>query len=196
MGNLASVSKAVERACGMDCRTESSPERLADAAGLILPGVGAFGQAVRNLRKTGMFEAIRDWARTGRPFLGICLGYQLMFDSSEESPGVKGLGLVKGKVIRFRTKGIKVPHIGWNTVEGKVPLLKGVKDRSWFYFVHSFYPVPVDPSVRILKTEYEGETFASGISRGTLAGFQFHPEKSQDNGLKILSNFGRLCVRS
>lgn len=196
MGNLASVAKALERVCGAgSVRAVRSAADLEGCCGVVLPGVGAFGQAVRNLRRAGLFVPLRDWALADRPFLGICLGYQLLFGSSEESAGVAGLGVFAGRVVRFRTRGLKVPHIGWNTAEGRWPLLKGVRTPAWFYFVHSYYPVPEDSGLATLRTEYGGEVFASAACRGAVFGVQFHPEKSQDAGLRVLANFRDLCRR-
>lgn len=196
MGNLASVAKALEHVAGPESvRMVRSPDEAAACDGLVLPGVGAFGQAVRNLRRAGLFRFLQDWVSADKPFLGICLGYQLLFGSSEESPGVRGLAVFPGRVVRFRTAGLKVPHIGWNTVEGSLALLQGIRRPAWFYFVHSFYPVPGTDAVGTLRTEYGGEEFVSAVGRGAVFGVQFHPEKSQNNGLKVLRNFRDLCRR-
>jgi glutamine amidotransferase len=190
MGNIASVRKAVEKEGGR-CLVSGAPADLAKADAAILPGVGAFGQAMRNLRRSGMAGAIRDFAASGRPFLGICLGQQLVFESSAESFLSRGLGLIKGRVVRFSTRGLKVPHIGWNSVsfDPGHPLMKGVRQNEYFYFVHSYYAVPRDAAVSACATEYGGESFASGVRQGSIFAFQFHPEKSQAAGLKIYRNF-------
>jgi len=196
MGNIASVAKAVEKEGGT-CLVSSDPLALAKADAAILPGVGAFGHAMRNLKRQGLVPAIRDFAASGKPFLGVCLGQQLLFDSSEESRGARGLGLLRGRVVRFKTKGIKVPHIGWNSVryEPGNPLMKGVRQDEYFYFVHSYYAVPADPGIAAAETEYEDENFASAVRRGNLFAFQFHPEKSQSPGLLIYLNFVKLAKK-
>jgi glutamine amidotransferase len=190
-GNLRSVEKALEKVGGLPRRV-STAEGLAGAHAVVLPGVGAFGDAMANLEERKLVEPLREWLKAGRPFLGICLGYQLLFEGSQENPGVRGLGYLPGEVIRFPSTVGKVPHMGWNQVSasenGKI-LLKGTGDKSWFYHVHSFYPCDVDPSVMACETTYGGITFASGISSGSVHAFQFHPEKSQDNGLKLLKGF-------
>jgi len=196
MGNIPNVRKAVESQ-GAECSVISSPDGLGKADAAILPGVGAFGQAMKNLKRQGFIPAIREFVKTGRPFLGVCLGQQLFFDSSEESFGVRGLSLLKGRVIRFRTRTLKVPHIGWNQVRyvAGYPLMKGVKQDDYFYFVHSYYAKPADPAVAACVTKYGDEEFASGVRQGNLFAFQFHPEKSQSSGLKIYRNFVNLARR-
>ena len=189
-GNLRSVSKALERE-GADVRLVDSPVALAGADAVVLPGVGAFGDCVRNLRERGLWEPIRGWLASGKPFLGICLGYQLLFDSSEETPGVKGFGFFRGTVKRFRENGLKIPHMGWNTVErNDHPLWRGLPANPYVFFVHSYFPVPDDPSIITSRTTY-GETFAASVARDNVAAVQFHPEKSQEIGLAILKNFIR-----
>jgi glutamine amidotransferase len=187
-GNLRSVSKALEAAgAGVTlCRDADALDGL-DA--VIVPGVGAFGDCARNLRETGLWEPIRAWLADGRPYLGICLGYQLLFESSAESPGVAGLGAFAGRVERFPDAGPKVPHMGWNTLEAPTgPLFAGLGDAPSFYFVHSFFPVPSDPTLVSARCDY-GEPFAAAISRGPVHAVQFHPEKSQSAGLALLRNF-------
>ena len=191
MGNLASVEKAV-RSLGGQARVTSDPRQAARAGALILPGVGAFGPAMRELRKRRLLDPMIGSVREGKPFLGLCLGLQLLLESSEETPGVKGLALLPGRVCRLpRRRGLKVPQMGWNqirTVPGN-PLLKGVPDGAFMYFVHSFYAKPEDPAVVSAQTEY-GIRFASVLwNGGHLWATQFHPEKSQRWGLKILENF-------
>lgn len=195
MGNLRSVSKAFQSQ-GIQAVVTRDPELISGASGLVLPGVGAFGDCVRNLEQYGLKGPILDFIASGRPFLGICLGLQVLFESSEESPGANGLGLLKGKVVRFRfpeEERLKVPHMGWNRISIKkdVPLLKGVPDRSWFYFVHSYYPVPEDSSLTAITSEY-GIEFTAAASYENVFACQFHPEKSSAYGLSILRNFAAL----
>ena len=154
-----------------------------------MPGVGSFGDCARNLRESGLWDPLLEWLRAGRPYLGICLGYQLLFESSEESPGVQGLGYLAGKVVRFKAQGLKIPHKGWNTlVDAKGDLYQDLPDATSFYFVHSYYPVPADEDLISARCEY-GEVFAASISRGAIHAVQFHPEKSQSPGLAVLKNF-------
>lgn len=189
-GNLRSVSKALEHE-GADVRLVDSPAALSGVDAVVLPGVGAFGDCVRNLRERGLWDPINAWLASGKPFLGICLGYQLLFDSSEETPGVKGFGFFPGKVKRFREKGLKIPHMGWNTLDrNDHPLWRGLPANPYVFFVHSYFPVPDDPSIITSRTTY-GETFAASVARGNVAAVQFHPEKSQETGLAILRNFIR-----
>lgn len=157
----------------------------------MVPGVGAFGDCARNLRATGLWEPLREWIAADRPYLGICLGYQLLFESSEETPGVEGLGALAGTVRRFPSAGLKVPHIGWNSLRLREPvdrLYAGLPADPSVYFVHSFHPVPADDSIVSATCEY-GAPFAASVTRGNLSAAQFHPEKSQRNGLAILRNF-------
>lgn len=191
MGNLRSVSKALEK-LGGKVSVSSDPKDLAMADKIVLPGVGAFGNGMRELKKRNLIDPILVASRQGKPFLGICLGMQLLFEESEESPGVRGLSLFAGRVQRFKTAGIKVPHMGWNAMEIQepiVPLLKRLLQPSFFYFVHSYYPVPEDPTLVAGTTEYEGERFAAFVGKSSLWASQFHPEKSQEAGLQILRNF-------
>jgi imidazole glycerol-phosphate synthase subunit HisH len=194
MGNLRSVQKALEYA-GAKAQVTNSPSVLRKAQGVVLPGVGAFGEAVRRLKSQGLWNPLRDALASDKPFLGICLGYQLLFEKSEENPGVRGLGHFKGPVVRFRfpkTSSKKVPHMGWNTLDiksgNKHICLKGIRPQDYFYFVHSFYPAPQDASLIASSTSY-GSPFASTISRGSLFACQFHPEKSGKQGQRILKNF-------
>ena len=192
MGNLASVAKACAF-LGHRAVITSDPKQIASAGKLILPGVGAFGAAMAELKNRRLVAPILDAIVEERPLLGLCLGLQLMFESSEESPGVRGLGILPGKVKRFpQGKGLKVPHMGWNRIEtadGKDPLLRGVPDGAFMYFVHSFYAVPDDRSLVAARTGY-GSYFPSVVWDGWRTwATQFHPEKSQKWGLKILENF-------
>lgn len=191
MGNLRSVSKALEK-IGGEVKVSSQPEDLEKAEKIVLPGVGAFGNGSQELRRRNLFEPLRQAILQGRPFLGVCLGMQLLFEESEESPSVKGLSIFKGKVQRFRNPSVKIPHMGWNEVRARrarsVPF-KGAGERNFFYFVHSYYPVPEDSSIVLGTTEYGDEEFASFVEKGTVWAAQFHPEKSQEAGLQILRNF-------
>jgi glutamine amidotransferase len=189
-GNLRSVSKALERE-GADVRLVDSPAGLAGADAMVLPGVGAFGDCVRNLRGRGLWDPVKNWLEGGKPFLGICLGYQLLFESSEETPGEKGFGFFRGKVKRFRDSGLKIPHMGWNTLDcNGHALWRGLPAHPYVFFVHSYFPVPDDDSIVTSRTTY-GETFAASVARDNVAAVQFHPEKSQAAGLAILGNFIR-----
>ncbi len=190
-GNLRSVQKAFEY-LGYEAKVTSIPEEIMKADRVVFPGVGAFGDCMENLKERGLVEVIKEFIASGRPFLGICLGMQLLFSVSEEFGPVEGLDVVKGRVVRF-PEGLKVPHMGWNQIEivRSNPLLKGVKSGDFFYFVHSYYVVPEDESVVSTVTSY-GVDFVSMIRRDNLFATQFHPEKSQRLGLRILDNFARL----
>lgn len=199
MGNLRSVSKALE-AVGAPVVVTRDPARVRDARALVLPGVGAFGDCMDNLSSYGLLDAVRDKALEGVPFLGICLGYQLLFEEGEEFGRREGLGVLKGRVVRFPHdlaaggERLKVPHMGWNRIrkDKDVPALADVPDGSFVYFVHSYYPVPEDPAVVATTTDY-GVPFASSVSRGNLFACQFHPEKSQKVGLALLGGFWKLA---
>ena len=187
-GNTLSVMRALERVRAKVDLT-SDPERVGGADAVVLPGVGAFGDCMRKLRERGMDEACGEAFRSGKPFLGICIALQVIFDGSEESPGVEGLGLLPGEVVRFGGNGLKVPHIGWNeiSVVRDHPVLDGL-DGEAFYFVHSYYPVPEDNGDLIGETDY-GTRFCSVAGRENLVAVQFHPEKSSTAGLKLYENF-------
>jgi len=190
-GNLRSVQRALEHAGGT-CVLAHTPAEAAKCDALVVPGVGSFGDCARQLREAGLWDFLREWLAADRPYLGICLGYQLLFESSEESPGVEGLGALKGKVVHFpKAAGLKIPHMGWNQLHITAPsdrLMKGFGENPDFYFVHSYYPVPEDSSVITSTCDY-GVEFASSVSRGNLSAVQFHPEKSQALGLSMLRNF-------
>ena len=187
-GNLRSVCKAIE-AAGSTPSLVTDPSGLDSLDAIVVPGVGAFAHCAENLRATGLWNPVREWALSGRPYLGICLGYQLLFESSEESPGVEGLGVLKGRVVRFSDAALKVPHMGWNTLsKTSGPLYNGLCGDVSMYFVHSYYPVPADSSLVSAWSDY-GVSFAAGVSSGALHAVQFHPEKSQSAGLALLRNF-------
>jgi len=189
-GNLRSVQKALEKA-GADARLITAPAEFAGVAGLVVPGVGSFGDCSETLERTGLREPILEWLRSGRPYLGICLGYQLLFESSEESPGVRGLGFLPGRVVRFPDSVGKVPHMGWNSLEfaePRDPLYAGLSASDQAYFVHSYYPRPANPETVSAWCDYGGK-FAASIGQANVRGVQFHPEKSQAVGQKILRNF-------
>lgn len=197
IGNLRSVQKALQHVGG-EAVFVRTPEEISRADALVLPGVGAFGDCVRSLRASGMWDEVAAWARSEKPFFGICVGYQMLFESSEEAPGEKGLGIFAGNVRKFSGKhGLKIPQIGWNTVkvlQPDAPLLAGISTGEYVYFVHSYYAAPADPSLVALETTY-GDTFAAAVARGNLLATQFHPEKSQRAGLQMLQNFVQLSVQ-
>lgn len=195
-GNLRNVEKAL-RKLNADVDVLTSPDQLSDADACVLPGVGAFDDCINSLRQQELLEASREFISTGKPFLGICVGYQALFERSEEfNSCAKGLNIFDGNVIRFpEQEGLKVPQIGWNQVELKkndCPLFKGIEDNSYFYFVHSFHPEPVDDSIVVGRTDY-GRNFASAVWRDNVFATQFHPEKSQTVGIKLLENFVNLA---
>jgi glutamine amidotransferase len=190
MGNLRSVEKALARAGG-DVRIVNAPAEISSADALVLPGVGAFGDCMKNLARLDLIEPVRAFIASNRPFLGICLGFQGLFETSEEAPGVKGLSVFPGTVPRFPASDLKVPHMGWNRIQFRqpnCPLLAGVPDGSYVYFVHSYYCKPAQPSIICTTTDY-GQDFCSMIWSGNVFATQFHPEKSQEVGLKMLTNF-------
>ncbi len=196
MGNLRSVAKAVE-AAGGEVRLVTRPDEIGNAAGLVLPGVGALADCVTALRAGGLDVAVRDWIRADKPFLGVCLGMQALFDSSEEADTV-GLGIFPGKVVRFQSKpGLKVPHMGWNTVRFTQPgsplTATLAADGEAFYFVHSYYCVPAEPSLVLAECDYDG-FFTAAIARGRCFATQFHPEKSQAKGIQLYRNFVALAA--
>ena len=195
-GNLRSVEKAL-RKVGADVRVTTSPDGMRSARGVVLPGVGAFDDCVNAMRKQELLDAVKEYITAGRPFLGICVGYQALFERSEEfNSCAAGLSVFRGKVVRFPDKpGLKVPQIGWNQLEilrADCPLYRGISSGSYVYFVHSFHPEPDDPSIVATRTSY-GVPFASSIWRENVFATQFHPEKSQAIGLQLLENFVRLA---
>jgi glutamine amidotransferase len=192
VGNLRSAQKAFER-LGHAAEITSDADRIGSAPAVVLPGQGAFGTCMRNLTAAGLVEPVREAALSGRPFLGICVGMQLLFDDSEESPGVRGLGIFGGRVVRFaRDPELKVPHMGWNQLRivRRVPVLSEVADGDWVYFVHSYHPRPTDPGVIATTTCY-GIDFVSSVGRDNVWAGVFHPEKSQRVGLRLLEGFVR-----
>jgi glutamine amidotransferase len=193
MGNLRSVQKGFERV-GVDAIVTRDAAGIKAAAGVVLPGVGAFGACMDNLREYGLIDVVHEVIAAGTPFLGICLGMQLLFDESEEFGPVAGLGILPGRCVRFRPPAesdLRVPHMGWNQIalRQRVPHLEGIADCAFVYFVHSFYVVPTDPAVIATATDYGGE-FVSSVAKDNIFACQFHPEKSQEVGLRILRNFG------
>jgi len=196
-GNIRSVQKALSKV-GADVQISRDPKILKHARGAVLPGVGAFDDCITAMCKQELFEGVKTFVQSGRPFLGICVGYQALFESSEEfNSCAAGLALYKGKVVRFKEQpGLKIPQIGWNQIEIRqpgCPLYRDVPSGSYVYFVHSFFPQPADHSIVATQTEY-GETFASSVWRDNVFATQFHPEKSQQVGLKLLNNFVGLCL--
>ena len=195
-GNLRSVEKAL-RFVGGDVELVQSPDGMKDASAVVLPGVGAFDDCVNAMQRQELLAAVREFVTTGRPFLGICVGYQAMFERSDEFDSrAAGLGLFTGSVVRFPDdQGLKIPQIGWNQIEivqPECPIFHGVENGSYVYFVHSFYPQPEDDSIAACRTTY-GVEFASAIWRDNVYATQFHPEKSQKIGLMILDNFVNLA---
>ena len=189
-GNIRSVEKAI-RYLGKEVTVTSDPDKILAADRVILPGVGAFGDAMKRLHAMGLVEVIRQAADRGTPFLGICLGLQLLFEKSEESPGVPGLGLLQGEILRLpEHPGLKVPHIGWNSLKYPNPgrLFRGIPEDSYVYFVHSYYLKAQDEGIVTATTEY-GTLVHASVESGNLFACQFHPEKSSETGLTILENF-------
>jgi glutamine amidotransferase len=200
MGNLRSVHKAVERV-GYDAQVTADPEEVLNASKIILPGVGAFRDCMRNLEEFRLLEPVVKSIETGKPFLGICLGLQLLFEESDEFGLHKGMGILPGRVTRFpediqdpeTNQPYPIPHMGWNTIKIKkeIPLFAGIENNSFFYFVHSYYALPQDPTDIAATTPY-GIEFACAVQRDNIYAVQFHPEKSQEVGLRLLRNFGEL----
>jgi glutamine amidotransferase len=200
MGNLRSVHKALEQV-GAEAKIISDPEGIKKASKIILPGVGAFRDCMHNLAGRGLLEPLVAAIKGGKPFLGICLGLQLLFDESDEFGTYQGMGVLPGKVTRFPDAikdsedftPLPIPHMGWNTVEIKkdTALFAGIEDGSYFYFVHSYYALPADPTDIVATTPY-GIEFACAVQRANIYAVQFHPEKSQKKGLRLLQNFGKL----
>jgi len=191
-GNLRSVQKAFEF-LGHTAIVTSDVDIINNADHVILPGVGAFGDAMRGLEKAGLADVALDAIKSGKPFLGICVGLQLLFEESEESPDVKGLGFIEGKICKIPDTGLKIPQMGWNSLEfhGSSPLFEGLNNSEFMYFVHSYYPVPKNKENVIASVNY-GAQLDVAIQKDNVFATQFHPEKSGKSGLKILDNFARL----
>lgn len=188
-GNIRSLVKALE-SLGVSPRMLSSEEGFDDCGLLVFPGQGSFGDCMKKLEDRGLVAPLKAWIAAGRPFFGICVGYQLLFEASEESPGQAGLGIFKGTVQRFPDSGLKVPHMGWNSAELKAPESspwEGLGPAPYFYYVHSYFPVPEDPTIIAAETEY-GTRFAGAVQQGSVVATQFHPEKSQKAGMRLLEN--------
>ncbi len=190
MGNLRSVSKALE-SLGGNVKVSACGEDIQKADKLVLPGVGSYGDAVRELHQRNLFEPILDYLKSHRPFLGICLGLQLLFTSSEESPEVSGFGIFPGKVRSFVSSQVKIPHMGWNQIRKRQehPLLRTIPNGTYFYFVHSFFATPESPQLTLASCTYGDEEFTAILGNERIFATQFHPEKSQQAGLEILKNF-------
>jgi glutamine amidotransferase len=189
MGNLRSVAKALEN-LGAKVRVSTSPKEICQAKAIVLPGVGAFAAGMQNLKKQKLLAPLKAAIAEGKPFLGLCLGMQLLFSESEEGGRIKGLDVLKGMVVRFRGK-IKIPQIGWNQLEMRKvqhPLLRGISHQSFFYFVHSYYCQPQEKNIILATTNY-GTSFTSAVASGKVFGLQFHPEKSAEVGFQVLKNF-------
>lgn len=197
VGNLYSVEKAL-KFVGGEVQVTSDAEDLKNADKLVLPGVGAFGDCMKNLEATGLIPTILQEVLMNKPLLGICVGLQILFESSEESPNVKGLGIFKGEVKKIRAGGLKIPHMGWNSIEigrkdnlikfGASKILSGLEGKNYFYFVHSYHAVPSNEDI-ITATANYGENVTAAVELGRVFATQFHPEKSGDVGLKVLKNF-------
>jgi glutamine amidotransferase len=191
-GNLRSVANAL-RELGEEPVIIASPADVADATHVILPGQGAFGDTMERLENRGLVSFLKDWIAADRPYFGICVGYQILFDESDEAPGVAGLGVVPGAVRRFADEpGLKIPHMGWNSAiatRGETRIWKGLGAEPYFYYVHSYFPSPTDPGVVVAETTYGTQPFAGAVEKGNLFACQFHPEKSQDAGIRLIRNF-------
>ncbi len=192
IGNLRSAEKALQH-LGAPAVLTGDPADAGRAAGVVLPGVGAFGRCMEALRESKLEEAVHEAVEAGKPFLGICVGMQMLFDESEEAPGVAGLGIVPG-VVRRLASGLRTPHMGWNELDIRPgsKLFDGLAERPYVYFVHSYAPVPAEPDAVVATTDYGGPVVAA-VERGRLWATQFHPEKSGANGLAVLANFVRAC---
>lgn len=194
MGNLRSVEKGFLKV-GVDAKVTDNPEVIKKAGGVVLPGVGAFRDCMRELTNLKLIDAVVDAIKKNKPYLGICLGLQVLFSESEEFGRCRGLDIFRGRVVRFPENELKVPHMGWNEIkiQKNNPILNGIQDKTYFYFVHSFYVVPEDNSIISTATDY-GLEFASMIWKDNIFAVQFHPEKSQAVGLSFLENFGKIVA--
>ena len=193
-GNLRSVCNSLKK-LSVNSTLIRSPEDIKDISSIIFPGVGSFGDSSEQLKKQRLFDPIKSWLKEDRPFLGICIGFQMLFEKSDESPNSDGFGVIPGKVVRFpEENSLKVPHMGWNEIKfenSSDPIWQGIKTSTHFYFVHSYYPEPLESNSVSSITSY-GLEFASSVRCGNIFGTQFHPEKSQAAGLKLISNFLKL----
>mgnify|MGYP001174385681 FL=1 len=193
-GNLRSVCNSLKK-LSVNSTLIRSPEDIKDISSIIFPGVGSFGDSSEQLKKQRLFDPIKSWLKEDRPFLGICIGFQMLFEKSDESPNSDGFGIIPGKVVRFpEENSLKVPHMGWNEIKfenSSDPIWQGIKTSTHFYFVHSYYPEPLESNSVSSITSY-GLEFASSVRCGNIFGTQFHPEKSQTAGLKLISNFLKL----
>ena len=193
-GNLRSVCNSLKK-LSVNSTLIRSPEDIKDISSIIFPGVGSFGDSSEQLKKQRLFDPIKSWLKDDRPFLGICIGFQMLFEKSDESPNSDGFGIIPGKVVRFPEENLlKVPHMGWNEIKfenSSDPIWQGIKTSTHFYFVHSYYPEPLESNSVSSITSY-GLEFASSVRCGNIFGTQFHPEKSQTAGLKLISNFLKL----
>ncbi len=191
-GNLRSVANAL-RSLGHDPRIIASADQVGDATHLLLPGQGAFGDCMERLEQRGLAGLLKDWIDADRPYFGICVGYQILFESSDEAPEVSGLGVMRGTVRRFTDEAdLKIPHMGWNSAtatRGDTAVWHGLGDDPYFYYIHSYFPVPSDPNEVVARTTHGSQNFAGAIERGNLFACQFHPEKSQQAGLRLIRNF-------
>ncbi len=194
-GNLRSVANALH-ALGVEPVVLNEPAGIEGVTHLILPGQGEFGDVMRQLGKRGLIEPLREWISSGKPYFGICVGYQILFEGSDEAPAVEGLGVVKGRCVRFQeSEGKKIPQMGWNGTVPERPasmFWEGLGEEPYFYFVHSYFPVPEDGSWSVSTADYAGEKFVATVEKGDVLACQFHPEKSQDAGLGLIGNFLRL----
>lgn len=195
MGNISSVYNALKY-LNIPVQLTNNKKKIKESSGIILPGVGSFGDAVKNIKELNIFELLITELNKGKPYLGICLGLQLLFERSEEYKKCKGFSIFKGEVVRFKEKGIKIPHIGWNQIliKRKNPMYKNIKNNSYFYFVHSYYAKPKDNNI-VSTTTFYGEEFVSSIYKDNIYAVQFHPEKSQEDGLKLIKNFADFCFK-
>lgn len=196
MGNLRSVEKGFLRV-GVDAKVTSEPAAIDNASGIVLPGVGAFKDCIKNLTEANLIGAIKDSIQKGKPYLGICLGLQVLFSESEEFGLCKGLDVLKGRVVRFPEGKLKVPHMGWNNIKiaRRPSILDDIHDNGYFYFVHSYYVVPDNKDIVAATTEY-GLEFTSMVWKDNIFATQFHPEKSQELGLKVLKGFGDFVLKA
>jgi len=194
MGNIHSVAKALEKV-GASVKVSAQPKEIASAEKLVVPGVGSFAACMTHLGEKGLLEAIQAFLASGRPYFGICLGLQILFETGEEAPHQKGLGVFKGRAVRFNlSPSFKIPHMGWNRIakeKADTPLLKNIQDGSHFYFVHSYHVQPENRSIVATTTDYE-KKFVSSVAQENIFACQFHPEKSQENGLRLFESFSRI----